>query len=294
MTNHISSRRDFLKAGAAFAGAGALSGTFSTDAHAARDLRIMAPGGSWKDYMSKAFAEPFAKTNNIELVWKLGLTHEPVVMAQQRRPQWDAIHSNQTRSGQLGGMGLFRPWTVERMPNLTKIHPSFRYEFLAGKCHTPYGLCVNTRHIKRPINSWSDLWDPAFKGKIAFPAWTWVGDEVFHAINISMGGNSENIDPGVTKFKELFAQNQCRIINNVEHTRQLLEAQEIWLCPYFGARTEQAAAAGAPVEFVIPKEGGLSWIWNTAAWHFSSEVQARVNLPGFAGGRPAAASDSHR
>ena len=45
---------------------------------------------------------------------------------------------------------------------------------------------------------------------------------------------------------------------------QLLVAEEVWICPYFGARTEQAAAAGAPVEFVIPKEGGLSLIWNTS------------------------------
>ena len=38
----------------------------------------------------------------------------------------------------------------------------------------------------------------------------------------------------------------------------------MWICPHFGARIEQAAAAGAPVEFRIPREGGLSWIWNTA------------------------------
>ena len=38
----------------------------------------------------------------------------------------------------------------------------------------------------------------------------------------------------------------------------------MWICPYFGARTEQAEASGAPVEFVIPKEGGISWIWNTS------------------------------
>ena len=36
------------------------------------------------------------------------------------------------------------------------------------------------------------------------------------------------------------------------------------MCPHFGARVEKAAAAGAPVEFVIPEEGGLSFIWNTS------------------------------
>ena len=42
-------------------------------------------------------------------------------------------------------------------------------------------------------------------------------------------------------------------------------SEEVWICPYFGARTEQAKATGAPVEFVIPKEGGMSWIYNTAS-----------------------------
>ncbi|WP_210495256.1 ABC transporter substrate-binding protein [Microvirga antarctica] len=258
------SRRSVMKAGLALAGGAAMAGLNTGDAMAASDLRIMMAGGSWKEWVAKVFAEPFAKANNVELVWKLGLTQEPIVMAQQRRPQWDLIHSSQTRAGQLGAMGLYLPWTDETIPNLSKIHPSFRYEFLAGKCHTPYGLCVNTAKIKKPITSWLDLWDPELKGRIAFPAWGWVGDEVFHAINIALGGSSDNIEPGITKFKELFSQNQCRIINNVEHTRQLVDAQEIWLCPFFGARTQQAAAAGAPVEFVIPKEGGLSWIWNTA------------------------------
>lgn len=257
-------RRGIIKAGLALAGGTAMAGLSSKDVKAAKELRIMMAGGSWKDWVSKVFAEPFAKANNLELVWKLGLSFEPIVMAQQRRPQWDLIHTGQTKAEQLGAMGLYLPWTEDTIPNLAKIHPSFRYEHLAGKCHTPYGLCVNTRQIKRPITSWQDLWDPEFKGRVAFPAWGWVGDEVFHAINIAFGGTTENIDPGIAKFKELFSKNQCRIINNVEHTRQLLEAQEVWICPYFGARTEQAAAAGAPVEFVIPKEGGLSWIWNTA------------------------------
>ena len=183
-------------------------------------------------------------------------------MAQQARPQWDLIHTGQMRAGQLGAMGLYSPLSEEAMPNLKQIHPSFRYPFLAGKCHTPYGLCVNTKKITRPITSWNDLWDPAFKGRVAFPAWGWIGDEVFQAINVAFGGTSENIDPGIAKLKALFAENGAVIANNVEHTRQLIDAEEVWLVPFFGARIAQAAAAGTPVEFVIPEEGGLSWIWN--------------------------------
>jgi spermidine/putrescine-binding protein len=258
-------RRKFLKSVAALgAGAGAL-GAFGSDAQAqAKELRILMAGGTWKDWVNASIVDPFVKEKKVEIVWRLGLTHEPMVMAQRRNPQWDLIHINQNRSTQLGAMNLVMPYTEDRLPNLKKIHPSFRYEFVAGKVHTPYGLAVNTKHIKKPVDSWMALWDPEFKGRVAYPAWTWVGDEVFHAINGSLGGSSENIDPGIAKFKELFKANACKIINNVEHTRQLMLEGDIWICPHFGARTEHIKQAGAPVEFITPKEGGLSWVWNTA------------------------------
>jgi spermidine/putrescine-binding protein len=266
MTKQLSktiSRRGLMRAGVTLAGAAAATRLSAPALAQARELRILIAGGSWRDFFHETFAQPFARQKGIELTYRLGLSFEPMIMAQRRSPQWDVIHQNQNRSSALGAMGLLRPWTQERIPNIAKIHESFRYEFNVGKTHTPYGLCVNTRRIRKPIDSWAALWDPEFRGKVAFPAWNWVGDEVFHAINLTLGGNSENIDPGIAKFKELFRDNQAKLINNVEHTRQLLVAEEVWICPYFGARTEQAAAAGAPVEFVLPKEGGLSWIWNT-------------------------------
>jgi len=229
----------------------------------AKEIRILFPGGTWKDFFHQVFAEPFAKQKNIEFVYRLGLSHEPMVLAQRRNPQWDIIHQSQSRSTWLGSQGLLREWSKARIPNTAKVHPSFVYDYNVGKIHTPYGLCVNTKRIRKPITSWNDLWDPEFKGKVAFPAWPWMGEEVFHALNTMFGGTAENIDPAVAKVKDMFRSNQAKVINNVEHTRQLLVAEEVWICPYFGARTEQAAAAGAPVEFVMPKEGGLSWIWNT-------------------------------
>lgn len=255
------SRRGLLKAGLA-AGAGSLA--TPALAQTARELRIVMAGGSWRDFVARTFVDPFAQQNRVEIVWRLGIAQEPMIMAQQRRPQWDLSHSSQTRSGQLGAMGLYNKWPTERIPNTSKVHAAFRYEHLVGKVHTPYGICVNTREIRRNVDSWLDLWDPAFRGKVGYPAWNWMGEELFHAINISLGGNVENIDPGIARFRELFRTNQVQIVNNVEHARQLILAGEVWIMPHFSARTAQAAQAGAPVEFRIPKEGGLSWIWNMA------------------------------
>ncbi|SMH36590.1 ABC transporter substrate-binding protein [Mesorhizobium australicum] len=258
------SRRSLLRAGGAFAGAAALGGLGTSGAAAAGGLNILMAGGSWKEWVDQTFVAPFAQANDVDVAWKLGLGQEPLVMAQKARPQWDLIHTGQMRAGQLGAMGLYKPLSEESLPNLKQIHPSFRYEYLAGKCHTPYGLCVNTKRIARPITSWNDLWDPEFKGRVAFPAWGWIGDEVFYSLNQAFGGTSEDIGPGIEKLKTLFTENGAVVANNVEHTRQLIDSEEIWLVPFFGGRIAQAAAAGTPVEFVIPEEGGLSWVWNMA------------------------------
>jgi len=259
------SRRSILKSGAAMAGAAALSGMGAGSAFAAEEIRIIMSGGSWGEWVDKTFATPYTEATGIKFSWKYALSQEPLVMAQKSRPQWDMMQSGQMRAGQLGAMGLYNKLTEENLPNLAGIHPSFRYDYLAGKCHTPYGLCVNTKHITRPITSWDDLWDPEFKGRVAFPDWGWNGDEVFYALNQVFGGTSENIDPGIAKLKALFVENGAIIANNVEHTKQLLESGEVWLMPYFGGRTKKIAEGGVPVEFVIPKEGGLSWIFNFAS-----------------------------
>ncbi len=259
-------RRRFLcgaaNSGLALAVLGGFSGRLS--AAQATELRLLFPGGTWKDWFDQTFVTPFAQKNNVKAIWKTGLGYEPLIIAQRTRPQWDMGQLDQNTSAQQGALNTVVEWKESRIPNLKKVHPAFRYQFLAGVVHTPYGMAVNTKRIKKPINSWFDLWDPEFAGKVAFPDWVWSGEQVFHALNLLSGGDAENIDPGIAKLKELYKVRKAQTINNVEHTKQLLLSEDVWIAPYFGARTEQAKAAGAPVEFVMPKEGGMSWVYNTA------------------------------
>jgi spermidine/putrescine-binding protein len=260
MTDFRMSRRDLLRAGA---GAAALSSIPSLSEAAVDEMRVLFPGGSWKEYFERVFANDFAKKENVKFNWRAGHRFTAIVIAQRRNPQWDLMHSNQTDAMQLGTMGLLSEWKEDRIPHLKDVHEAFRYPYLAGKVHTPYGLCVNTKRITRKIDSWNDLWDPEFAGKVAFPDWGWVGEELFHAVNLVFGGTEENVDPGIAKFKELYQKNKAKVGKNVDEMMQLFVNEELWIAPLFSARTMQARQKGAPVEFVIPKEGGMSWIYQT-------------------------------
>jgi len=230
---------------------------------AAEELKILFPGGSWQEMFSATFAEPFTEATGTRFIWRPTLNPDPMVIAQAGNPQWDLVHGQQKMSFQLGPMGLLVEWTEDRLPNLKDIHPSFRYPYLAGAEHTPYGLAVNTKRIRRDITSWLDLWDPELKGRVGFPQWVWTGQELFHFYNRILGGSEDDADPGMTRFKELFATNDVVVTENVEHTIQLLVAEEIWIAPFYSARTRQAAEKGAPVEFLLSmEEGALSFVSN--------------------------------
>ncbi len=259
------SRRRFLSGAASLGGAALATPMLSRGAWAqSNELRVLFPGGTWHEFFQNAITNPFSAAHGTEFVWNTGLGFEPLVITQRRRPQWDLIHQNQNSSSQLGALGAVVEWSEDNIPNLKDIHPSFRYPYLAGKVHTPYGIAVNTREVPNGATRWSDMWAPEFNGKVGFPAWEWMGQEVFHTINQINGGTPDNVDPGIEQMRRLFTENGAIIVSNVEHARQLLVEGEIWIMPHFGARTLQAQAAGAPVEFVIPEEGGLSFIWNTA------------------------------
>lgn len=119
-------RRSLLKTGGMLAGAAALGSMAVPQARAAGGVNILMPGGSWKDWVDQTFVTPFADANSVDVAWKLGLGHEPLVMVQRSRPQWDLIHTGQMRAGQLGEMGLYKPMSEETTPGLAQIHPSDR------------------------------------------------------------------------------------------------------------------------------------------------------------------------
>ena len=78
-------RRHFLK-GALGSAAATVACPTVLRAADAKELNILFPGGTWKDWYEQVFVTPFATQRGIKVVWKTGLGFEPLVIAQRRRP----------------------------------------------------------------------------------------------------------------------------------------------------------------------------------------------------------------
>jgi len=127
------------------------------------------------------------------------------------------------------------------------------------------GLAYNPKLTKRPITSFQDLFDPAFKGKI-----TMFGDDTdFPTLAmIGMGidpakSTEEDWKRTAEKMKELRPQIREFIDNAGE--AEVLQSGNAWISMAYSGDIFILNNSGAPdIKFVVPKEGAVLWQDNMA------------------------------
>jgi spermidine/putrescine transport system substrate-binding protein len=127
------------------------------------------------------------------------------------------------------------------------------------------GLAYNPKLTKRPITSFNDLFDPAFKGKITmfqddtdFPTLTMIGLGIDPATS-----KEEDWRRAAAKMEELKPQLREFIDNAGE--AEVLSSGNAWISMAYSGDIYQLNNSGSPdIKFVIPKEGAALWTDNMA------------------------------
>ena len=115
------------------------------------------------------------------------------------------------------------------------------------------GLVYNTKRVTAKPTSFLDLGSAKYKGKIAIPAYGWVGIQWLHALNQSLGGTPDNIDPGMKAIAELVKKNDALVMENTDVTLKAFTREEIWMMPFWNGRCFSLQADGVPVDIVFPQ-----------------------------------------
>jgi spermidine/putrescine transport system substrate-binding protein len=168
---------------------------------------------------------------------------------------------------QLAGENLLAPIDYRQVPNFKNISANFRdLVFDPGnKYSIPFhwgttGLLVRTDLIDRPITSWNDLWDPAFKGKVGI----WPIARSLIPITLKALGYSANslanaeLEQARQKLLEL--KPNIVIISNMNSTVvPMLESGEVEIAYGWAYDATLAKESETPIEYIIPAEGTILW-----------------------------------
>jgi spermidine/putrescine transport system substrate-binding protein len=121
------------------------------------------------------------------------------------------------------------------------------------------GIAYNTKFIKRPITSFNDLADPAFKGHVGM-----MNDntELGSMALLRMGIKPENSTPKDWAESTKWLEKQRELVLGYydQSYIQLLENEDTWISQAWSGDIFQANLSGYPhLKYVVPDEGQIAW-----------------------------------
>lgn len=229
---------------------------------AVETLTVTVYGGTFEQGWRKSVIEPFEKANpDIKVQIATGLTFENVALmrAQKNDVKVDVLLMDEVASSAAATEGLFAQLTESTIPNMKDLYPRFRVK------DDPYTkfmyvvevLAYNTEKVKFTPESYKDLWRPELKDHVGIGDITNTTGIIFFLMaNKINGGTIENADPG---FKAITALKPSVVTYTSQHAQisQLLTSEDIWIHPWVSDRARGLMDTGAPVNWVIPKEGSV-------------------------------------
>lgn len=130
-------------------------------ANAAETLVVRDPGGPWAKAGIEAFYKPFTKETGIEIV-PVTAAHEPIsqvkAMVDAKAYTWDVVILTIANQDLLGPAGYLEELDLSA-PHIADLIPKARSKWFVGTDVYSTVLSYRTDTIKKPMNSWADVWN---------------------------------------------------------------------------------------------------------------------------------------
>jgi putative spermidine/putrescine transport system substrate-binding protein len=146
------------------------------------------------------------------------------------------------------------PARVPNMNNVLKeyVRPEGRG---VGYMMSAIGILYNKNAMKEPPTSWTDLWNPANRGRVT------MFDYDARALSIAArlnGGSEKNPGPGFKIWSDN-AKNLRALVDSNDAIKNLVSSGDAWMAPWFSNIAKVWIEEGAPLGLAIPKEGAIAF-----------------------------------
>jgi putative spermidine/putrescine transport system substrate-binding protein len=184
------------------------------------------------------------------------ITYPRMIAAKQADPNKPLInfgYFNVDISNRGDNDDMWVSMNAGRIPNMTRVHNTMRRPGNRGVGYgiSGVGFMYNKNLVKEPPTSWTELWNPKWRGKVTFFDNNFIPLVLAARLN---GGDEKNIDPGFKIWMDN-AKNIRALANSNDQLLQLLVTGEAQIAPWFTSIWKYWEMDGAPLGFVVPKEG---------------------------------------
>lgn len=225
---------------------------------AEESFTVASTGASWGEGLKSAFIDgtKFEEVNKIKVTQEFGIDSviTAKAMASCGNPPFSTVSVLQAEGSFLGLGGCLQDYDLNICTNYQDILDNAK-EPPRGALKSwfaPYvlvimGMVWNTKEAQKPT-SYQDLLNSKYKGRVGIPAYGWVGNSWLQVLNKTLGGNEDNVDPGIAFLVELMKKNQPVIIENADGGLKAFSREEIVIMPYWNGRTHVLQSQGVPVD----------------------------------------------
>jgi spermidine/putrescine-binding protein len=255
------------------------------DAPATGTLRIFAYGDTVPDEM----LDPFREANpDLELKVATFDSNKAAAAKLAGGFEADVVEVCTDEMAPLLARGLIRPLDPRGVAEFDKLafsdKPEVRNEagevLFVPASAGPHGLIVDTSAIPGGVDSYDDLFDPAYAGNVALEA-TPLTAIAITAMALGADDPTNLTDDQVEEAKQhlldnrdnfrAFAESDSSMVN-------LFKSGEVVLADGGRGTTQAMVDDGLDVEWVAPKEGALSWVCGLAITSNAQNIPAAYKL----------------
>ncbi|MFH1830859.1 MAG: spermidine/putrescine ABC transporter substrate-binding protein [Pseudomonadota bacterium] len=243
---------------------------------------------NWKDYIGKDTVANFEKEFGVKVNYLTFDDEEELFSAlQSASSKYDLVIASNDVITALVQARLLDTIDYTNIPNIKNIGEKFRnppYD-PENKHSVPYlwgttGVIINSKHISGNPDSWSLLWDPVYRGKIAMLNnlfATFMPAFLMHGIDF----NTNDLHAIAIAEEELFKQRPL-IVGYLEVTdiRDKMVSGDLWAAQIYSGEAMQAIEKNKDLRYFIPKEGSDIWVDNWAipmGAHHKYTAEAFIN-----------------
>lgn len=251
-----------LAAGTAGCGDGSEQGAKSPGS---REVRLY----NWKDFTDETVLDDFEAETGITVYLNEFKTSEEMIASLQSSPGTEDVIVADADDLQLyKQLRLIEEQDPAELPGLAGLKEYFKKPLFAGPqgmYGAPYlwgttGLVVNTYQVGGQVDSWNDLWDPRFAGRIALLDDT---RDAMMAVLKSCGFSASTTDLEELRTAEEKAlrlkANGLAFGETFENIEKVING-ELWIAEAYSGDVAYLTANHPEVVYVLPREGYSVWI----------------------------------